>query len=184
MRVSLISDEQQESMVDLLCELHRFYNAESTVPREVVRAHLIENLLAAESPLRLVVASHDGRKVIGFAAIALLYSLVEPTAEKRRQCVLKELYVCADQRSRGVGRALVSWVARHAVESGCCRIDWPVNVSNDRGIAFYESLGAKQVVERLSYRLSEPSMSRLALESSNGSKMANMKLNRDAKGSR
>ena len=77
----------------------------------------------------------------------------------------EELYVCADQRSRGVGRALMSWVARYAVESGCCRIDWPVNVSNDRGIAFYESLGAKQVVERLSYRLSEPSMSRLALES-------------------
>ena len=56
----------------------------------------------------------------------------------------------------------MSWVARYAVENGCCRIDWPVKASNTRGIAFYESLGAARVLERLSYRLCEPELSRLA----------------------
>jgi hypothetical protein len=56
----------------------------------------------------------------------------------------------------------MSWVAQYALAHGCCRIDWPVKASNARGIAFYESLGARQVIERLSYRLSEPQLSELA----------------------
>lgn len=78
---------------------------------------------------------------------------------------LKELYVRSSDRSAGVGRALMAWVARHAVAHGCCRIDWPVKATNARGIAFYERLGAEPLAERLSYRLAEPGLSRLAAES-------------------
>jgi GNAT superfamily N-acetyltransferase len=138
------------------------YNAPALVAREVVRAHLLGNLLAPDSPLRLVVASGTNGRVIGFAAIALLYSLVDPTPEKRRQCLVKELFVRSSERSRGVGRALMAWVARHALENGCCRIDWPVNAANRAGIVFYERLGAEHVVERLSYRLSGAQLARVA----------------------
>jgi GNAT superfamily N-acetyltransferase len=130
MRVALVSAEQHESLIDLLCELYAYYNSESTVSPEVVRVHLLENLLAVNSPLRLVVASRPNRGVVGFAAIAMLYSLVDPTPENRRQCLLKELYVRSAERSQGVGRALMAWVARYAAESGCFRIDWPVRASH------------------------------------------------------
>ena len=161
-RVALVSKVHHESLVELLCELHSHYNEGSSVPHELVRSYLVECLLAPTSPLQLVVATREPPHVLGFAAISLTYSLVEPTAGKRRHCWLKELYVRASTRSLGVGKALMSWVAQYAVAHGCCRIDWPVNVTNARGIAFYEGLGAKQVVERLSYRLSEPSLSELA----------------------
>lgn len=75
---------------------------------------------------------------------------------------LKALYVRSSHRSHGAGGALMAWVAGYAVEHGCCRIDWPVKASNARGISFYEGLGAQRVLERLSYRLSEPELSRLA----------------------
>jgi len=123
---------------------------------------LVDTLVAADSPLRLVVAADAAGTVLGFAAISLTYSLVDPTPDKRRHCWLKELYVRSSNRSLGVGRALMAWVARYAVEHGCARIDWPVQAANARGQAFYEGLGATQVVERLSYRLSEPGLSRLA----------------------
>jgi ribosomal protein S18 acetylase RimI-like enzyme len=58
----------------------------------------------------------------------------------------------------------MSWVTRHAAEHGCSRIDWPVKAGNTRGIAFYERLGAKPVSDRLSYRLSEPELRKLASE--------------------
>ena len=161
MRVELVSEPQHESLIDLLCELHTYYNEGFVAPREVVREHLLENLLGAQSPHRLVVACRDN-EVVGLVAIALVYSLVEPTVDKRKHCQLKELYVQSTQRGQGVGRALMSWVARYAFENGCCRIDWPVKASNANGISFYESLGAERVVERLSYRLSESSMTRLA----------------------
>lgn len=161
-RLDLVSQPHYESLIELLCELHSYYNKGSSVPPELVRSYLIECLLAPTSPLQLVVATRERSQVLGFAAISLTYSLVEPTANKRRHCWLKELYVRSSSRSRGVGKALMSWVAQYAVTHGCCRIDWPVKATNARGIAFYEGLGAKQVVDRLSYRLSEPSLSELA----------------------
>lgn len=166
MRVALISPPQHESFTDLLCELHAYYNEGSSVPREMARAHLLDNLLGAESPLRLVVAHDDDGHVFGFAAISLTYSLVDPTPEQRRHCQLKELYVRSSKRRLGVGKAIMSWVARYAADNGCRRIDWPVKATNARGIAFYEGLGAQQVVERLSFRLSEPNLSELAGKSS------------------
>lgn len=162
MHVELVSEAQHESLMDLLCELHAFYNEGATVPREIVKEHLLDNLLATGSPHRLVVASDDGGMVIGLAAITLVYSLVDFAPAQRKHCQLKELYVRSSHRSNGAGRAFMAWVARYAVERGCCRIDWPVKASNARGIAFYEGLGAARVLDRLSYRLSEPQMSRLA----------------------
>ena len=169
MQVAFVSAQQHDSLVDLLCELYAHYNHEATVSRDVVRVHLRENLLAVNSPLRLVVASRTSRDVVGFAAVALLYSLVDPTPENRRQCLLKELYVRSAERSQGVGKALLAWVARYAVESGCCRIDWPVRSSNRAGIHFYERLGAEAVAERLSYRFSRSNLVRLARQTTDDS---------------
>jgi GNAT superfamily N-acetyltransferase len=165
MHVEPVTETQHESLIDLLRELHTYYNEGSVVSRELVREHLLENLLSAESPHRLVVASEDDGKVIGLAVITLVYSVVDFAADKRKHCQLKELYVGSSQRSKGAGKALMSWVARYAYENGCHRMDWPVKASNARGIAFYESLGAVQLVERLSYRLTEPCLSQLAHES-------------------
>jgi ribosomal protein S18 acetylase RimI-like enzyme len=131
----------------------------------VVREHLLENLLADKSPHRLIVASGDDGEVLGLAAITLVYSLVDFAADKRKHCQLKELYVRPLARSQGVGKALMSWVARHAFENECRRIDWPVKASNARGIAFYERLGAERIVERLGYRLSGPNVEQLGYES-------------------
>jgi ribosomal protein S18 acetylase RimI-like enzyme len=167
MRVDLVSEPQHESLIDLLRELHSYYHEDSTVSRELVREHLLENLLATASPHRLVVASSDDGNVIGLAAISLVYSLVEPAIDTRKHCQLKELYVRSSARGQGAGKALMCWVARYAFDQGCRRIDWPVKASNSRGIAFYESLGAERVADRLSYRLSANALSRLADEGGN-----------------
>ena len=163
MHVDLVSDSQWDSLVELLCELHAYYNDGAAIAPALVREHLVENLLGPGSAQRLVVASDDTGRVVGLAAIGLVYSLVEAAPDKRRHCQLKELYVRSCSRGRGVGHALMAWVARYAWDHGCRRVDWPVKASNARGIAFYEGLGAERVVERLSYRLNEAAMRRLAM---------------------
>lgn len=60
MRVELVSDLHYESLIDLLCELHAFYNNGSVVLRESVREHLMENILADGSPHNLVLAITAG----------------------------------------------------------------------------------------------------------------------------
>lgn len=161
-QVQLVSPDQHDSLVDLLCELHAYYQEGSTVAPAIVRQYLLADLLAPGSGLRLAVALDETQFVVGLAAISLTYSLVEPAPDRRRHCWLKELYVRDGHRRAGVGQALMTWVARHAVENACCRIDWPVKASNAPGIAFYDRLGAKLVEDRLSYRLDQPGLGALA----------------------
>jgi GNAT superfamily N-acetyltransferase len=164
MHIALVSADQHESLTDLLCELYSYYNGGATVPRPSVREHLLDNLLAPDSPLRLVVAEDVSGTVVGFAAFALLYSLVDPAPANRRQCMMKELYVRSGSRSRGVGTALMAWIARYALDQSCGRIDWHVKASNGAGIAFYTGLGAQPVEDRMSCRLGRAAMERLALQ--------------------
>ena len=163
MHVDLVSEAQHDSLVELLCELHAYYNDGAVIAPRLVHEHLVGNLRGPGSTHRLVVASDDAGRVLGLAAITLVYSLVEAAPDKRRHCQLKELYVRSSSRGRGVGQALMAWVARYAWQQGCRRVDWPVKASNARGIAFYEGLGAERVVERLSYRLNEAALRRLAM---------------------
>lgn len=151
-------------MIDLLCELNVYYNPKSPASRESITNHFLGNLVAPGSPLHLVVAVDTHGIVLGFAAIFFVHSLVEPAPENSRQCTLKELFVRSSGRSQGVGKSVMAWVARYALEKGCSRIDWPVNAANHRGIAFYEELGGERQRERLSYRLSMAGMARLAKE--------------------
>lgn len=166
LRIGFATDAHQASLAELLCELYAHHHAgkdgRATVARAKVLAHLNDNLLAPDSPVRLIVAEDALGRVLGFAAIMLLYSLVDPHPATRRQCHMKELYVAASDRRRGIGRALLAWIARHAAGQGCHRIDWHVQAANDGGRRFYESLGAQAVADRMSYRLAGAAMDALA----------------------
>ena len=156
--VAPVAPAQHESLVDLLLELHAHYIQPPTATRDEVRRHLLTNLLSGSSPPCLLVAAGEDHRVMGFAALVLMHSWVEPGPDHRRQCLLKELYVSASCRSQGVGQALLREAARYAVDQGCGRMDWNVKASNHRGIEFYQSLGGRPVDDRLSFRLSRSAL--------------------------
>jgi GNAT superfamily N-acetyltransferase len=162
MHIDLIEESQHEALVDLMHEMCVFYSEEDPVSRDDIRSNLLDNLLSPDSAVRLVVASGADGRAVGFAAIALFHSLVDPAPQRRGQLFLKELYVRQSHQAQGVGRALMAWVARHALERGCARMDWHVSASNRQALAFYRSLGAVHVAGRLSYRLTGDYMARLA----------------------
>jgi GNAT superfamily N-acetyltransferase len=83
----------------------------------------------------LVGAAREDGEVLGFAAISLTYSLVEPTPEKRPALLAQGALRADVEQNLGVGRALMAWVRRYAIDNGCARIDWPVKATNDRGSA-------------------------------------------------
>jgi GNAT superfamily N-acetyltransferase len=56
---------------------------------------------------------------------------------------LEDLYVRPAYRGRGLGKLLLTTVARLAVERGCGRYEWTVLDWNTPSIRFYESLGAE-----------------------------------------
>jgi ribosomal protein S18 acetylase RimI-like enzyme len=160
--VKAVSPDEHESLVALLTELHAFYNQPPTASPDAIRSHLFENLLQ-QSGLCLLVAVDEQHQVLGFAALLLMYSLVEPDPHNRKQCLLKELFVRSACRGAGVGKLLMQRSADYAVRSGCGRTDWNVKASNLRGIRFYDSLGGRLVEDRLSFRLSAEALVRLAV---------------------
>lgn len=162
MHIDWVVEHQHDALVDLMHEMCVFYSEETPVSRDDVRSNLLDNLLAPDAAVRLVVAADDRGELVGLAAIVLFHSLVDAAPQRRGQLLLKELYVRQARQGQGIGKALMAFVARHALERGCARLDWHVSAHNRRGLAFYRSLGAMHVAGRLSYRLAGEYLARVA----------------------
>jgi GNAT superfamily N-acetyltransferase len=77
---------------------------------------------------------------------------------------LEDLYVMPSRRRAGVGRALLSHVARTAVERGCGRLEWSALNWNAPALRFYEQLGATICEEWQIHRLQGEGLRTLAMD--------------------
>jgi GNAT superfamily N-acetyltransferase len=123
-----------------------------TATEEDLRATLF-----GERPYAEVVLAETDRP-LGFALFFHNYS----TFLGRPGIYLEDIYVSPEARGRGVGRALIRYVARLAVERRCGRLEWAVLDWNSNAVAFYRSLGAEAMDEWTVYRLTGESLRRLA----------------------
>ena len=112
----------------------------------------------SEAPRFFVeMAEWDGR-VAGFAFWFFSYS----TWQGRPGLYLEDLFVRPAFRGQGIGKALLVHLARVAVAEGCGRFQWQVLDWNTSAIDFYEALGAKQLGEWITMRVSGEELARLA----------------------
>jgi GNAT superfamily N-acetyltransferase len=75
---------------------------------------------------------------------------------------LEDLFVRPEARGRGIGRSLLAWLARTALERGCARLDWAVLDWNEPAIGFYHKLGAVAQDEWTTMRVDGAALERLA----------------------
>lgn len=75
---------------------------------------------------------------------------------------LEDLYVKPEARGRGIGKALLTYIARLATERGCGRVEWWVLDWNRTAIEFYDSLGAVPMDEWTVFRLTGEALEDLA----------------------
>lgn len=126
---------------------------ECRVTPEAIAASLFGDRPQAEC----VIAEWQGAPV-GFALFFHNYS----TFLARPGLYLEDLFVRPAARGRGVGKALLQYLATLAVERGCGRFEWSVLDWNAPAIAFYESLGAKAQSEWTIYRVTGEALTALA----------------------
>jgi GNAT superfamily N-acetyltransferase len=111
--------------------------------------HLAHEVVATEEQLRqalfgprpfaeVVFGCVEGDPV-GFA----LYFHSFSTFRGRPGLYLEDLFVRPAARGHGVGRHLLGWLARTALERGCGRLEWAVLDWNSAAIGFYRKLGAE-----------------------------------------
>ena len=75
---------------------------------------------------------------------------------------LEDLYVKPEFRGRGIGRALLTHLARLAKERGCGRLEWAVLDWNEPAIKLYKSIGAVPMDEWTVYRVTGETLETLA----------------------
>jgi len=148
------------ALTALFHEMEVHYDGPAIAPPEsAIRAALERHVFAPDSRIDLLVAESGGR-LLGFAFVSTLF----PAARCTPALFLKDIFVSAGERSRGVGLALMRAVARLAAARGCSRINWNADRNNTAALAFYAGLGARPWDEVVGLRLDGPALARLASE--------------------
>jgi GNAT superfamily N-acetyltransferase len=149
----------RESDLGLILSLINELAIYEKLQHEVVatEATLHDALFGARPGAEAVIARSDGEPA-GFA----LYFHNFSTFLGRQGLYLEDLYVRPAYRGRAIGRSLLRYLARLAVERDCGRFEWAVLDWNTPAREFYESLGAQANSAWVNYRITGDALMRLA----------------------
>lgn len=118
---------------------------------------LRQTLFGPRPYAEVVFACLDGEPV-GFALFFHNYS----TFLGQPGIFLEDLFVRPQARAHGIGKRLLQWLARTAIERHCGRLEWNVLDWNAPAIGFYRKLGARPLDEWTTFRLTGAELQTLA----------------------
>jgi len=104
---------------------------------KIEEADLARDGFGANPRFRALIAEW-GRQPAGYALFFDYYS-----TWTGRGLFLEDVFVREQFRGKGIGKALLSAVARIAVRENCYGVQWEVLDWNEKAIALYKSLGAE-----------------------------------------
>jgi len=120
---------------------------------ELLRSHLFGDRPCVEA----IVAEFD-RQVVGFGLFFPTYStfLTQPGIH------LEDVFVQPEYRRQGIGKALMTSIAKIAHDRGCGRLEWSVLEWNQNAIEFYLSLGATVLPDWKTCRMTAETLASIA----------------------
>jgi GNAT superfamily N-acetyltransferase len=142
------------SFITELAEYERLSH-EVVATEELLRDSLFGEAAAAE-----VIIGYYRSVPVGFA----LFFHNLSTFLGRRGLYLEDLYVKPEARGRGMGRAMLVYLAHLARERNCGRLEWAVLNWNEPAIKFYQRLGGVAMDDWTTFRLTGEALDRLAGE--------------------
>ena len=125
-----------------------------TATEEILREWLFEKKTA-----RVLLAKLDG-ETAGYALFFESFS----TFLGKGGIYLEDLFVRPAYRGRGIGTALLRYLAQWAGQRGCGRLEWACLDWNRPSVDFYLSLGACPMEGWTVYRLEGETLARMAEE--------------------
>jgi GNAT superfamily N-acetyltransferase len=126
---------------------------EVTGSEELLKEHLFGKKVYIE-----VILAEIGDQAAGLALFFPNYS----TFLTKPGIYLEDLFVVPEYRRRGVGKALISYLAKLVVERDYGRLEWSVLEWNVNAIAFYEKIGATVLPDWRTCRVTGSNLQELA----------------------
>jgi GNAT superfamily N-acetyltransferase len=133
-------------ILKFVTELAIYEQAEHEVKASL--ADIEQSLFGAEANAQAVICRINNQ-AIGFAVYFFNYS----TWLGKPGLYLEDLFVSAEHRGCGAGKAMLKYLANVALAKNCGRFEWNVLDWNEPAIKFYQSIGAKPQDEWVGYRL-------------------------------
>ncbi|QRP47307.1 GNAT family N-acetyltransferase [Amycolatopsis sp. FDAARGOS 1241] len=155
-RVRRIRPEDVDAVVKLVYALAEFERAPGECHLEAPQLH--SALFGPAPALFGHVAEVDGA-VGGFALWFLNFSTWRGT----HGIYLEDLFVRAELRGSGLGKALLAALAAECVDKGYARLEWSV-LNWNPAVGFYRALGAVGQDEWTTYRLTDDPLRALAAQ--------------------
>ncbi len=145
---------QRDPLTRTVAEHDLFYG-DPERPAEEARTAVAGWLSDDGSPTRFVLAFAGGEPA-GYAS----YAIVHPGSYLRGLMFLKDVYVAADHRNRGIGERIMQFLAEICTDQGLGHIDWVVETEDSQ--RFYERLGATLKPQKRFMRLDGKALADLA----------------------
>ena len=143
-----------KELLELITELAVYENLSElvTANEQILISALFKNKRA-----KSLLAEVDGR-VVGYAIFFYSFS----TFLGKGGIYIEDVFVKPDFRGMGIGKLFFKKIASLAIEDDCKRLEWSCLDWNKPSIDFYLSLGAEQMNEWTTYRLSGDKLNDLA----------------------
>jgi len=152
-----IRPARPEDVASVVPLVHRLAAYEGAADRcRLTVDQLRRRLFCADPAVFAHVAEHDG-EVAGVAIWFLSFS----TWDGAHGVYVEDLFVADEHRGLGLGRGLLTALARRCVDRGYSRLSWQVSDWNDPSIGFYDSLGAAREKSHFDCRLSGDALAAL-----------------------
>jgi len=156
----LIRKAEKEDVSIVLDFIKKLADYERLSHEVVATEENLEKYLFGEEKVAEVVIGYYKEKPVGFA----LYIYNFSTFLARPGIYLEDLFVLEEYRGRGIGKVLLAYLAKLAVDKDCGRLEWAVLDWNEPSIEFYKSLGARLMNEWIINRVTGDSLIDLAAE--------------------
>ncbi|HEY9850327.1 MAG TPA: GNAT family N-acetyltransferase [Leptolyngbyaceae cyanobacterium] len=121
----------------------------------------LESHLFGSRPYAEAIVAEWKDEVVGFALFFYNYS----TFLTKPGIYLEDLFVLPAYRGKGIGKALLTHLAKLAVDRDCGRLEWSVLDWNESAIAFYQRMGASVLPDWRICRVTGESLTNLASKS-------------------
>lgn len=146
--------EDTALILEFIRELAAYENLldEVTATEEVLSQSLFERKAA-----EVIIGEYDGQPV-GFALFFHNFS----TFLGRPGIYLEDLFIKPEMRGKGIGKLMLAFLAKLALERNCGRLEWWCLDWNESSIRFYRQMGAAPMDEWTVFRVADQALVELA----------------------